>query len=217
MIVNSPKRSTSESVGVYPGDGEARPHDESRGGREERAREDHRHRDGHAGRIGPRDGHEFGAAVAVLAPDRTPEPCLHDLERGVHEGEGLAAGIRGAGGEHRQQGEDAHLDEDEAAGPPVLTAMELQVQRSVDPGDPDQGEDDDELDQPADRDVLGEVVGRLGDDGHIDQVVEELEEADLAVGDCVAVWSRRSPEPALEAAVGLSGHGIRVDTFAAAP
>jgi hypothetical protein len=65
--------------------------------------------------------------------------------------------------------------------------MELQVQRSVDPGDPDQGEDDDELDQPADRDVLGEVVGRLGDDGHIDQVVEELEEADLAVGR----WCRR--------------------------
>ena len=66
------------------------------------------------------------------------------------------------------------------ARPPVLAAVELEVQRSVDPGDPDQGEDDGELDDAADRDVLGEVVGRLGDDGHVDEVVEQLEVADRA-------------------------------------
>jgi hypothetical protein len=84
--------------------------------------------------------------------------------------------------------------------------MQLQVQRSVDPGDPDQGEDDGELGQPADRDMLGQVVGRLADDGHIDQVVEQLQGADLPVGDDVAVGSWRLPEPPLEAAMGLAGH-----------
>ena len=65
--------------------------------------------------------------------------------------------------------------------------MQLQVQRPVDPGDPDQGEDDGELGHPTDRDVLGQVVGRLADDGHIDQVIEQLQVADLPVGDDLAV------------------------------
>ena len=86
--------------------------------------------------------------------------------------------------------------------------MQLQVQRPVDPRDPDQGEDDGELGQPADRDMLGQVMGRLADDGHIHQVVEQLQDADLPVGDDLAMGSRRPPEPPLEAAVGLAGHGI---------
>jgi hypothetical protein len=67
--------------------------------------------------------------------------------------------------------------------------MQLQVQGAVDPGDPDQGEDDGELGQPAGRDVLGQVVGGLADDGHIHQVVEQLQDADLPVGDGLAVGS----------------------------
>jgi hypothetical protein len=86
--------------------------------------------------------------------------------------------------------------------------VELQVQRAVDPGDPDQGEDDGELGQPAERDVLGQVVGGLADEGHIHQVVQQLQVADLPVGDDLAVGSWRPPEPALEAAVGLARHGI---------
>ena len=62
--------------------------------------------------------------------------------------------------------------------------------------DPDQAEDDGELGDAADRDVLGEVMGGLGDDGHVDEVVEELEEADRPVGDrsrrVVAVGARTS-------------------------
>jgi hypothetical protein len=86
--------------------------------------------------------------------------------------------------------------------------VELQVQGSVDPRNPNQGEDDGELGQPADRDVLGQVVGGLADDGHIHQVVEQLEEADLPVSDGLAVGSWRPPKPPLEAAVGLAGHCV---------
>jgi hypothetical protein len=150
---------------------------------------------------------ELGVVPAVLTPDGVPEPCLEDLVGRVHHGEAPAA-ARGVGGEHRQQDEDAHLDEDDAAGPSVLAAVQLQVQGSVDPGDPDQGEDDGELGQPADRDMLGQMVGRLADDGHVHQVVEQLEDADLPVGDDLPMGSWRPPKPPLEAAVSLAGHGI---------
>jgi hypothetical protein len=86
--------------------------------------------------------------------------------------------------------------------------VEFQVQGSVDPGDPDQGEHDGEGGQPTDRDVLGQVVGCLADDGYIDQVVEQLEVADLPVGDGLAVGSWRPPEPPLEPPGDLAGHGI---------
>jgi hypothetical protein len=49
-------------------------------------------------------------------------------------------------------------------------------------------------------------MGRLGNDRHIDEVVEELEEADATVDD-LAVRSGRAPEPRLEAAPNVIGHG----------
>ena len=123
----------------------------------------------------PRGRLVLGVVAAVLAPGSEQSTVLDDQEDGVDEGEGPAAGVRGMLGEHRQQDEDAHLGKGDAAGPSVLAAMQLQVQGPVDPRDPDQGEDDGELGQPADRDVLGQVVGRLADDGHIDQVVNSSE------------------------------------------
>ena len=169
--------------------------------------------DAHADHVAPGYRQELGVVLAVLAPDRVPQPRHDGQERGVHEGEGRSAAVRGVGGEHRQQRQDAHLDEDDDAGPPVVAAMELEVEGSVDPGDPDQGEDDGELGEPANRDMLGEVMGRLGDDGHVDKVVEELEEADGAAGDGLAVGPRRAPEPALEAAAErLIGQRVNVAT-----
>jgi len=156
----------------------------------------------------PRERLVLGVVPAVLPPDAVPEPGLDDLVGRVHHGEASAAAVGGVGGEHRQQDQDAHLGKDDAAGPSVLAAMQLQVQGSVDPGDPDQGEDEGELGQPADRDMLGQVVGCLADDGHIDQVVEQLEVADLPVGDDLAVGSWRPPKPPLEAPGDLAGHGI---------
>ena len=44
-------------------------------------------------------------------------------------------------------------------------------------------EDDRELDGARGRHVLREVVGRLADDGDVDEVVEQLEVADDAVAD----------------------------------
>ncbi|HEY6697726.1 MAG TPA: hypothetical protein VIZ67_05840, partial [Acidimicrobiales bacterium] len=55
-----------------------------------------------------------------------------------------------------------------------------------------------ELGHPTDRDMLGQVVGRLADDGHIHQVLEQLEDADLPVGDDLAVGSWRPPNHRLK-------------------
>ena len=43
----------------------------------------------------------------------------------------------------------AHLQEDDRARPTILAAVELEVRGPVDPGDPDQGEHDGELDEPG--------------------------------------------------------------------
>ena len=46
--------------------------------------------------------------------------------------------------------------------------------------------------------MASEVVCGSGDQHHVDQVVEELEETDSSVLDHVTVGSRRLPEPGLE-------------------
>src|SRR6185437_4035022 len=70
------------------------------------------------------------------------------------------------------------------------------------PGEPEHREDDRELEEAHERDVLREVVRRLPDDRHVDEVVEQLEVADRAVLDDRAVWPRRAEQPALELALG---------------
>jgi hypothetical protein len=147
----------------------------------------------------------------ILAPHRVPQPRGQGEERGIHDGKATAAASRGVAREHRQQHEDPHLHEHDQASASVLAAMELEVQRSVDPGDPDQRKDDSELTERASRHMPGEVMGGLTDDSHVDQVVEQLEETDHTVGDHLAVRSRRSPPPTLEAAAErLLGHGVNV-------
>ena len=86
--------------------------------------------------------------------------------------------------------------------------MELNVQRAVDPGEPDQAEDDGELDNTANRDVFRQPMRRLADDCHVGEVVEDLEEADSAVEKNRAMRPRRAREPALELAVPLNGHDL---------
>jgi len=76
--------------------------------------------------------------------------------------------------------------------------VQLQVQGAVDPTDPDQREDQGELGDAARRHVFGEVVGRLGHDGHVHEVVEQLQEADGSLRDRFAMWPRRTPQPAPE-------------------
>ena len=124
----------------------------------------------------------------------------------VDDREGGTVVSASVGGEHREHHKDAHLDEDEGAGPSVVPPMQFDVQRAIDPGDPDDREDDRELREPADRQVLGEMVGCLADDRDVDEVVEELEEADVAVLDDVAVRAWRTPQPLFEASLRLDRH-----------
>jgi hypothetical protein len=58
---------------------------------------------------------------------------------------------------------------------------------------------------------LGQMMGRLGDHGHINKVIEQLEKADSSTRSGLAMRPRWPPEPALERAKGLAGHG---DTLA---
>ena len=55
--------------------------------------------------------------------------------------------------------------------------------------------------------MTGQVVGGLGHDDHVDEVVEQLQEADRSVLHDVAVRPGRSPEPALEAGQCVLGLG----------
>ena len=49
--------------------------------------------------------------------------------------------------------------------------------------------------------MLSQVIGRLAEHGHIHQVIKQLQDADLPVGDDLAMGSWRPPEPPLEADV----------------
>ena len=86
--------------------------------------------------------------------------------------------------------------------------MQLNVERAVDPGEPDQAEDDGELNNTANRNVCCELMRRLADDGHVDEVVKEFEEADLAVELNGAMRPRRAREPLLESAMPHTWHGL---------
>ena len=190
-MVNSPKRSTSESVGARPrlarerraasmmptiqATPKAGPHQKSWSGREEGAGPDDRRRHAHADHIAPRGCQELGAVPTVPEPDAVPEPCLEDLVGRVDHGEAPAAAVRGIGDEHRQQHQDAHLDEDDAARASVLAAMQL---RYSDP-------------------LIHAIQIRAN---------TTAKEASPRAETWPASWW--PPEPPLEAAVGLAGHGI---------
>jgi hypothetical protein len=98
----------------------------------------------------------------------------------------------------RREHEDPHLEEDEGPCPAVLPPMDLQVERSVDPGEPDHREDHRELRDGAGGHVLGKVVGCLADHGDVREVVEQLEVRDDAIADRRAVGPWRPSEPAHE-------------------
>src|SRR5439155_15725316 len=153
-----------------------------------------------------RDPHELGPLDAIELPDGPPAPRLEREERGVDERERLAARARRATGEDRQQREDAHLQEDQQLRSAVLPAVELDVHRAVEPGEPEHPEYDRELGEADERDMAGELARRLRDDGHVHEVVEELEVADRAVLDDRAMWPRRAREPALELALRPGRH-----------
>ena len=151
-------RTAGEDDPDDPGADDNCPHDESGITGEECARDDRGGRDHHARSIAAGHLHEF---VRVLAPDLVPLPGHEGQERRVHQRERGTGLRRGIGREHGQPRQDGHLDEHHTPGPAVIAAVELDIERAVDPGDPDHGEDDGELADPAGGDVLGEVMGGL--------------------------------------------------------
>ena len=138
--------------------------------------------------------------VTILSTDRVPQPRQQGLERGVGERKATATLTGGLRGVHGEDDEHAHLYEHDGPRPSVLAAVQLEVEGAVDPAEPDQGEHDGELADGAERDVLGEMVSRLGDHGHVHEVVEELEEADRPSDDRFTMGAGRAPEPLSEAA-----------------
>ena len=107
----------------------------------------------------------------------------------------LSVVARRSTGEDRQQREQTHLHEDVVPAAPVLAAVQLVPQRAVEPRQPDQPEHHRELEDGASGDVGCEVVGRAPDQDHVDEVVEQLEETDLAFGDDLAMASRWRAKP----------------------
>ncbi len=161
----------------------------------------------HHQHIAPRDCAEFRG---VLEADGLPEPRHHGEERGVDECERLAVGARGVGREHGQQTQDADLDEDVRPGSAVVPAVQLQPQSAVDPGQPDQGEQDGELRHGGRRDLPGHRGRGLRDRRDVDQVVKQLDRANCPVADHIAMRPRRPPEPISKPVAGRhNGHFIR--------
>ena len=196
MIVNRPNRSTSEwrrgeghaelgdpaeaDEGDEPRHDERGPDEQAQVRRQDGAHERHDDGDHHAQDV---DAGQRPVLRLVLAPDREPEPA-HDREQGrVHDRERAAALARCPGRERGEEDEDPHLQEHECPGAAVLAAVDLDVQRPVDPGEPDQAEDHREFRGGPSGDILREVVGRLSDDGDVHEVVEQLEVGDDAIAD----------------------------------
>src|SRR6266851_2374108 len=96
---------------------------------------------------------------------------------------------------HGEDGENADLKEEIRARPPVKSAMQLEINRSVGPSDPGQREDAGEFEKPVRREVRSQMISRLRDNGGVGKVVEKLERTDTAVDDRFAVRTRRAPEP----------------------
>ena len=128
--------------------------------------------------------------------DLPPLPRQQREQDAVDDGEALSVVARCSTGEHRQQREQTHLQEDVVPAAPVLTAMQLVPQRAVEPRQPDQPEHHRELEHAASGDVFGEMMRRAPDQDHVDEVVEQLEEADLAFVDDLAMTSRWRAKPA---------------------
>ena len=73
-----------------------------------------------------------------------------------------------------EDGENADLEEEERARPPIKAAMELEIQRAVGPGDPGQREDDREFEKSARRQVCGQMIPRLRDDAVVEKLFTDL-------------------------------------------
>ena len=124
-----------------------------------------------------------------------PLPRQQREQDAVDDGETLSVVARRSTGEDRQQREQTHLHEDVVPAAPVLAAVQLVPQRAVEPRQPDQPEHHRELEDAASGDVGCEMVGRAPDQDHVDEVVEQLEETDLAFGDDLAMASRWRAKP----------------------
>ena len=160
--------------------------------REEGADQDRDGRGDHHQHVPERDG---AVLRRVLATDRLPQPGHDGQECGVDERELRAVAAGRTCGEDRQQRKDADLDEDIGSRAAVVAAVQLQVQRAVDPGEPDHREHEGESGQVDGGDLGRQLASGLRDRRHVDEVVEQLDRADDAVANDVAVRPRWTPEP----------------------
>jgi hypothetical protein len=147
---------------------------------------------------GRRPGHEqpgrpavFGA---VAARGQQPQHGQHREQhrRGDRERRPPRPARRGDERAHRGQHQD--LQQERAAGPGVLMAVQLVVQAAVGPGDPHQREHRGELAQPGPAQVPGQPVGGLRHQHHHGQVIEQLQRADHPLPRLLAVRPRRLPQ-----------------------
>ena len=120
-----------------------------------RAGDDRHDRDARGRRIAERSRAVLGRVGAV---DGSPLPDQHSEQHRVGDRELLPVGGRRVRGEDGEDREDPHLQKDEGAIAAVLTAVQLVEQGTVEPGDPDQPEDDGEIDHARPGDVLGKGV-----------------------------------------------------------
>ena len=161
--------------------------------RGEGARHHHHHAGDHPGDPARRRGPVAGVVVDALHDE--PLPREQREQHGVCDRERLPVAARRLAGEDGEQREQAHLQEDVVPAAAVLPSVQLVPQRPVEPGQPDQPEHHRELGNAPAVDVHGEVVRRTPDQHDVDQVVEQLQEADLPLVPHLTMPAWRCTEP----------------------
>jgi hypothetical protein len=117
----------------------------------------------------------------------------------------------GVGDERAHRGQHQDLQQERAAGPGIVVAVQLMVQAAVGPGDPHQRKDHRELAQPGPGQVAGQPVRGLGDQHHHGQVIEQFQRPDHALARLLAVRTRRLPQGAAQPSPALL-HPVRLLT-----
>ena len=136
----------------------------------------------------------------VLAADAVPQPG-HNQQKGcVGDGKTRAANGSGLCGVDGEDCENADLNEYKSPRPTIVATVEFQIRRTLCPCDICQREDEGEIDQPSNRDLPGEPKSCLSDDRRVNEVMQEFEWADAAVGYRFAMRTWRPPKPGLESA-----------------
>ena len=119
--------------------------------------------------------------IRIVHTSAPPKDGQYKLEKGIGERKPDGTFPHGIMSEYSHGHNAKHLQEGKYPCPDIVVAMEVMIDRPVDPCPPDDDEQEGERAYTLPAHMRREGMRELGDDDDIDEVVEELQERDLAV------------------------------------